>query len=90
LQDDLIYFRSLLGTETVQALDILAPFENYLSAIETVQVIMETLRTDEASAALRTTQEALLNEFADGLPSIWASVNSVTFRRSVALALATP
>ncbi len=66
LQDDLIYFRSLLGTETVQALDILSPFENYLSAIEIVQVIMETLRTDPASAALRATQELLLNEFADG------------------------
>jgi transposase-like protein len=90
LQDYLLYFRSLLGSEAVQALDILAPFENYLTAIHTVQALLGSLGVDAASNVMRQAQEAVLNEFADGLPVIWASVNSVTFRRAVALALATP
>lgn len=91
LQDYLLYFRSLLGSETVQALDTLAPFENYLTTIHTVQAILGALGgNDAASTVVRNAQEAVLNELAEGLPSIWASVNSVSFRRAVALALAAP
>ncbi len=90
LQDYMLYFRSLLGAEVVQALDILASFEGYLSAIHTVQSLLGALGLDAASNVMRQAQESVLNEFADGLPTIWASVNSVVFRRGVALALATP
>jgi hypothetical protein len=55
-----------------------------------VQALLGSLGVDAASNVMRQAQEAVLNEFADGLPVIWASVNSVTFRRAVALALATP
>jgi hypothetical protein len=90
LQDFLLYFRSLLGSEAVQALDMLAAFESYLTAIHTVQAILGGLGVDAASNVMRHAQESALNELAEGLPTIWASVNSVVFRRAVALALATP
>jgi hypothetical protein len=88
LQDYLLYFRSLLGPETVQALDMLVPFEGFLGAIHVAQQILAILGVDQASVQLRTAQENLLNELADELPTIWASINSIVFRRAIALALA--
>jgi transposase-like protein len=97
LQDSLLYFRSLLGPEAIQALDLLTPFEAYLSTIYGVQstlIVLEHKRmpvgTPEARAveALETIQNRTLEELADSLPALWASVNSPQFRRALALALA--
>jgi exopolyphosphatase/guanosine-5'-triphosphate,3'-diphosphate pyrophosphatase len=88
LQDSILYFRSLMGSEAVQALDMLTPFEGYLSAIHLVQGVLGVLGVDTAAAAIRGHQEQLLNELADGLPTVWGTVNSPVFRRAVALAVA--
>ena len=97
LQDSLLYFRSLLGPEANQALDLLTPFETYLTTIYGVQstlIALENKRpqseTPEAKAveALETMQNRTLEELADSLPALWASVNSPQFRRALALALA--
>lgn len=100
LQDYLLYFRSLLGSEAGQALDMLSPFESYLTTIHVVQLMLSTLDpaqqptrsagTNTAAEAMRVAQMNVLNELADGLPLAWSAVNSATFRRSLALALAVP
>ncbi len=104
LQDHLIAFRDLLGREVAQVLDMLSPFEGYLSAIHTTQAIITRLEPkpvkkgrkmvtpplDSAMAALRRTQEEALNTLADGLPATWSAVNNVVFRRAFALAVAVP
>ncbi len=101
LQDYLLYFRSLLGPEAIQALDMLTPFESYLAAIHMVQSILALVEpleqpnrhqasASEAEEIIRNLQMEMLNTLADGLPGAWASVNSQVFRRALALALATP
>ncbi len=104
LQDHLIAFRDLLGREVTQVLDMLAPFEGYLSAIRTTQAIVVRLEqkpikkgrkmvqppADPAIEALRQTQVEALNTLADGLPATWSAVNNVVFRRAFALAVAAP
>ncbi len=92
LQDYLLYFRSLIGPEAVQALDILAPFENYLGAIYLVQALLAVLEreTGAASEVMRAAQMNMLDELAEGLPMAWGAVNGPVFRRALALALAVP
>jgi hypothetical protein len=104
LQDYLLSFREFLGSEVAQVLDILAPLESYLAAIQTTQAVMAqlepktvkkgrktvTLSADPASETLRGTQVELLEMLADNLPAIWTGVNSVVFRRSFGLAVAVP
>ncbi len=91
LQDYLLYFRSLLGSEAVQALDMLFPFESYLAAIHLVQSLLTALDSPEPAAqALHKAQLSILDELADGLPPAWSAINSPVFRRALALALATP
>ncbi len=43
LQDYLIAFRELLGTEVAQVLDMLSPLENYLAAIQVAQALLTRL-----------------------------------------------
>ncbi|MHB8625071.1 MAG: helix-turn-helix domain-containing protein [Aggregatilineales bacterium] len=97
LQDALLYFRSLIGPEAIQALDLLAPFENYLVTIYNVQSILYRLEHERKPAgspaaravdALRQAQTQALEELADNLPALWTAVNSPVFRRALALALA--
>ena len=97
LQDTLLYFRSLLSPEANQALDLLTPFEAYLTTIYGVQstlIALESKRhpadTPEGHAveALQMAQNRTLEELADSLPALWTSVNSPQFRRAVALAVA--
>jgi len=97
LQDALLYFRSLLGPEATQALDLLTPFQNYLSTIALVQAFLTTLEHErhpagsaqsQAVEALRQSQNQALDELADSLPALWNAVNSATFRRALALSLA--
>jgi hypothetical protein len=104
LQDHLIAFRELLGREVGQVLDMLSPFEGYLSAIWMAQGIVGELEPkpvkkgrktvtpplDPASEALMATQMEALNSLADGLPATWSAVNSSIFRRAFALAVAAP
>jgi hypothetical protein len=105
LQDHLIAFRDLLGREVAQVLDMLAPFEGYLSAIRTTQTIISRLEPpkpvkkgrkmvtpapDPALEAVRRTQVEALDTLADGLPATWSAVNNVVFRRAFALAVAVP
>ncbi len=90
LQDYLLYFRSLLGPEAIQALDLIVPFESFLTTIYLIQSMLNTLGSRPAAEIMRNRQMDLLNELADGLPGAWAGVNSATFRRALALALATP
>ncbi len=105
LQDHLIAFRDLLGREVSQVLDMLSPFEGYLSAIRTTQAIVMHLEpprpvkrgrkviqppVDAAVEALRMTQLEALNTLADGLPATWSAVNNAVFRRAFALAVAAP
>lgn len=105
LQDTLIAFRSLLGPEVAQVLDILAPLESYLAAIYTTQAVLQRLETatkparrgrkaavagDEALALMRKAQQDALEHLADELPGVWSGVNSAVFRRAFALAIAAP
>jgi hypothetical protein len=105
LQDTLIAFRSLLGPEVAQVLDILSPLESYLAAIQTTQAVLQRLETaakparkgrkataaaDEAMASMRKAQQDALEHLADELPGVWSGVNSVIFRRAFALAIAAP
>ncbi len=104
LQDHLIAFRDLLGREVGQVLDMLSPFEGYLSAIRIAQAIVMRLEPepvkkgrktvtptlDPATETLRAVQLEVLNSLADGLPATWLAVNSNVFRRAFALAVAAP
>jgi hypothetical protein len=104
LQDHLIAFRDLLGREVSQVLDMLSPFEGYLSAIRTTQAILmrleaqtakksrktETPPMEPAIDALHTTQREALDTLADGLPATWSAVNNSVFRRAFGLAVAVP
>jgi hypothetical protein len=105
LQDHLIAFRELLGSEAGQVLDMLAPLEGYLAAIHTIQVILGRLElpkpikkgrkvitppADPALETLRATQMEALNTLADSLPATWSAVNNQVFRRVFALAVAAP
>ncbi len=84
---------------------MLSPFEGYLAAIHTTQVILSRLEPpepvkkgkkmitpplDPAMEVLRYTQIEALNSLADGLPSTWSAVNNSVFRRAFALAVAAP
>lgn len=102
LQDYLLAFRELLGAEVAQVLDMLAPLENTLSAIQIAQGVLSrtepkpikkgrktiTPELDPVAVALRASQEELLGMLADSLPDVWVSVNSAVFRRAFALAIA--
>jgi len=106
LQDHLIAFRGLLGPECAQVLDMLSPFESYLSTIYTTQSIMSQIEAqpvkkgrgrkpavppvDAAAEAIRKAQTEMLDMLADELPALWNGVNSPVFRRSFALAIAAP
>jgi hypothetical protein len=105
LQDHLIAFRDLLGSEAGQVLDMLAPLEGYLAAIHTIQVILDKLELPKpikkgrkviappaypALETLRATQMEALNTLADSLPATWSAVNNLVFRRVFALAVAAP
>jgi hypothetical protein len=104
LQDHLIAFRDLLGREVSQVLDMLSPFEGYLSAIRTTQAILMRLETEPvkkgrktvtppmepAIDALHATQREALDTLADGLPATWSAVNNSVFRRAFGLAVAVP
>jgi hypothetical protein len=102
LQDQVVAFRELLGSESAQVLDLLTPLESYLSNIFNAQHIITRLEPkpvkrgrktvtpdqDEASLTLKQRQIELLNMLADGLPAAWTAVNSPLFRRAFALAIA--
>jgi len=102
LQDYLLAFRELLGAEVAQVLDMLAPLENTLSAIQIAQGVLARTEPkpikrgrktiipdlDPVTVALRASQEELLGMLADSLPDVWSSVNSAVFRRAFALAIA--
>ncbi len=104
LQDHLIAFRDLLGREVSQVLDMLSPFEGYLSAIRTTQAILMRLEPqpvkkgrktvtppmEPAINALHVTQREALDTLADGLPATWSAVNNSVFRRAFGLAVAVP
>ncbi len=105
LQDTLLAFRSLLGPEVAQVLDITSPLESYLAAIHTTQAVVQRLETaakparkgrkaaaaaDEALARMRKAQQDALGHLADELPGVWSGVNSAVFRRAFALAIAAP
>jgi hypothetical protein len=104
LQDYLIVFRDVLGSEAAQALDMLAPLEGHLAAIQGMQAILERTESRPAKRgrrktpaeteadleALHNAQVVTLNGLADELPGVWAAVNSAVFRRAFALAIAAP
>jgi hypothetical protein len=102
LQDHLIAYRELLGSEATQALDMLTPMESYLANIQTAQQMLAliepapvkkgrktvTPEMDAASQALYNTQAELINMLAADLPAVWNVINSQQFRRGFALAIA--
>jgi hypothetical protein len=105
LQDNLYGLRSLLGSEASQVIDILSPLEGYLTAIQTAQGVLAQLDVKPPAkrgrkpaaqpeevviADLKGRVQSQLDRMADDLMGVWGAVNSPSFRRTFALAVAAP
>ncbi len=100
LTDLLLYSMSLLGTEIQQVLQVLEPLSDYVQAWHRMEMVAQFAEQQQntppadvspfVSQAYAMIMRERANELRWGLANMWESIESASFRRALALAVAKP